>query len=148
MASGNKREPPNWTFYGYRTAARGRVVQEWFDSLSDDERDEFKDTTGYLQHLPFDRWCYPQFTHLGDGLSEVRAETADFWIRVYGMFFPEGKRYSYTFLYGGTKKARNDKIGKREAHERMRLLKSGKATTHEFEFERRPDRTSAQGKRR
>jgi len=45
-------ETVSWTFYGYRTPAGGKEVQEWFDMLLEEERDEARDVLGYLQVQP------------------------------------------------------------------------------------------------
>ena len=112
-----------------------------FFGLSEDDRDEACDTIGYLQHLRLDQWKYPRFEHLGDGLSEIRFKVSslNLTIRIYGMFWPAGKRLSYTFLYGGNKKLKNDTHGKNEARRRKRLLENGESTVHEFKFSKESD---------
>jgi hypothetical protein len=40
------------SFAGYVSEAGGRVVQEWYDSLPEVERDEIKDTLNYLASIP------------------------------------------------------------------------------------------------
>jgi hypothetical protein len=134
-------EALTWRFFGYKTEADGEIVQEWFDALSDDERDEVVDVLGYLQHLQIDRWKYPHFEHLGAGLSEIRIKvsTLNLTIRIYGSFGPAGQRFAYTLLYGGNKKVKNDKHGKKEAVRRKQILENGKATVHEFEFAKQPN---------
>ena len=101
----------SWTFYGYRTPAGGRIVQEWFDGLLEDERDEARDTLAYLQKLPRSQWVKPEYFPLGDGLSEVRftVNTLKRIYRIYSCFWPKGKRFSYTFLLGNNKKLSNPK---------------------------------------
>ncbi|MGA2182007.1 MAG: hypothetical protein ABSH47_03185 [Bryobacteraceae bacterium] len=126
----------SWTFYGFQTKANGRVVQEWFNALSDEEKDEVRDTLGYLQHLNLREWKYPKYEPLGDGISSFRFQPGvlNIWIRIYGSFWPPKVRFSYTLLYGGNKKVRNDTHGKKEALRRKRLLEQGEATVHEFKF--------------
>jgi hypothetical protein len=130
-----------WTFHGFQTKGAGRPVQEWFDALSDEEADEIRDALGYLQHLNPNEWKHPRCGPLGDGLSEIRCKVGslNLWIRLYGAFWPVGQRFSYTLLYGGNKKIRNDKHGKREAVRRKRLLENGEATIHEFKFSEESD---------
>jgi hypothetical protein len=125
-----------WTLYGFQTKAEGRVVQEWFDGLSDEEKNEARDTIGYLQHLDLSQWKLPRFEHIGDGLSEIRFKVAslNLWVRIYGSFWPPRVRRAYTLLYGGNKKVKNDRRGKKEAGRRKRLLENNEATVHEFEF--------------
>lgn len=136
-----KDEDISWTFYGFCTQADGRGVQEWFDSLADEARDEARDTLAYLQHLPLPDWGYPRFEHLGDGLSEVRFKVnpLKLWFRIYGIFWPKGERFAYTFLYGNTKKVKNDVRGKDEAFRRKRLLENARAMVYEFNFSKEPD---------
>jgi hypothetical protein len=138
----------SWRFYGYATKAEGRIIQEWFDGLSEEERDEALDTIGYLQHLRLDQWKYPRFEHLGDGLSEIRFKVAslNLTIRIYGIFWPIGERFSYTFLYGGNKKVKNDKRGKKEAYRRKGIVENGESTVHEFKFSNEPDSATTKGK--
>lgn len=126
----------SWTFYGFRTGGGGRIVQAWFDDLSDAEKDEIRDTLGYLQQLHLSEWKYPRFEPLGNGLSEIRFKVGalNIWIRIYGMFWPPKERFSYTLLHGSGKKAKNDRRGKKEATRRKRLLENNEATIHEFEF--------------
>ena len=52
-------EKISWRFYGYVTPGGGCDVQEWFDSLSEDERDEARDAIGYLQVQPRRLWNKP-----------------------------------------------------------------------------------------
>jgi hypothetical protein len=137
----------SWTFYGYRTPAGGPDVQEWFDGLQEEEQDEVRDRLGYLQKLAPGAWGKPVFEPLGDEISELRIKVnvphLKAVYRIYGAFWPEGRRYSYTLLLGKDKKVDNDRRGKREAIERLKRLRRGEATTHEFEFERRTDRQIA-----
>jgi hypothetical protein len=132
-------ETISWTFYGYTTPAGGQDVQEWFDGLLDEEQDEVRDVLGYLQKLRRELWKEPKFEPLDQGISEIKFKVnmLDRIYRIYGAFWPEGKRYSYTFLIGKNKKVDNDRRGKKEAVERLKKLRRKEATVHEFEFERR-----------
>ena len=125
-----------WTFYGYRTQAGTRDVQDWFDKLSDEEKDEVRDTLGYLRRIPSHLWSKPEFDSLGEGLSEIRfkVNTLKRTYRIYGRFWP-GQRHSYTFLLGTIKKVKNPKKDIAKARRRQDQVKRGEVKVHEFEFE-------------
>lgn len=136
-----------WWFFGYETPAGNRLVQEWFDALLPNERDEVRDNLGYLQNLPLRLWRKPEYSPLGDGLSEIRFKVRSLneVIRIYGFFWPPqpkekdrqtGVKYypTYTFLHGTSKKVKNDKAGKAEARKRMGQIKRKEAEIHAFKF--------------
>ena len=126
-----------WVFHGYVTPAGTREVQDWFDSvLHEEERDEAKDTIGYLQILPLHQWKKPEYSLLGEGLSELRfkVNSLNRTYRVYGFFWPKGRRHSYTFLLGRDKKVKNARADVAEARKRKVSVENGKANVHEFEF--------------
>jgi hypothetical protein len=134
-----------WAFFGYETPAGGRLVQEWFDDLLPEEKDEALDTIGYLQKLPLSLWAKPEYEPLGEGLSELRfkVNVLKKIYRIYGFFWPPPpkaelpgqKRYpSYTFLHGKLKKVSNDKDGQREARKRMGQIERKEARVHAFKF--------------
>jgi hypothetical protein len=131
-------EEISWRFYGYMTPAGGREVQDWYDGLSDEEKDEARDALSYLHKMPNHLWVGPRFKSIGDSISEVRFKVnvlhQQGTYRIYGAFWPVGQRYSYTFLLGKDKKVKNDRRGKREAIKRLRLLEQGRASVHDFEF--------------
>jgi len=138
----------SWTFYGYQTPAEGRDVQDWFDGLEEEERDEIRDILGYLQKLTPAAWRdKPDFEPLGDEVSEIKIKVHVAHLkriyRIYGAFWPEGKRYSYTLLLGKNKKVDNDRRGKKEAIKRLKKLRRREATIHEFEFEKGSDRQTS-----
>lgn len=119
-----------WTFYGYLTPAGTPDVQQWFDGLPDESKDEVRDTLLYLRVLPIVQWRLPEFERLGDGLSEVRCKVNVLKqiIRIYGAFLPDGARYSYTFLLGtSAKKVNNDLAAKADAYKRLSRIKNGQA---------------------
>ena len=128
----------SWTFYGYETPARSRDVQDWFDGLLREEQDAAKDILAYLQALPRRLWSKPDFGLLDHDISEVRVKVNVLHVqrihRIYGAFWPEGQRYSYTFLIGKDKKVDNDRRGKKEAMKRLKQLRRGEAAIHEFKF--------------
>ncbi len=125
-----------WGFYGYETPAGGKDVQEWFDGLHVDARDEALDVFIYLQALPRKSWALPRFEAFDADLSEIRFKVGSLntWYRVYGTFWPEHRRYSYTFLLGKEKKVKNDARGTRLARERLTKLRNEEATIHVFRF--------------
>src|ERR1035441_3157327 len=116
-------------FDGYMTPNRRLDVQEWFDALSEDEKDEARDVLAYLQHQPRHLWCRPEFEVLDHDISEVRFKVNALHVqhvyRIYGAFWPERKRYSFTFLIGKDKKVDNDRKGKKEAIDRLGRLRRG-----------------------
>lgn len=131
-------EKVRWRFYGYETPAKGRPVQEWFEALLQEEKDEALDTLGYLQVLPLKSWGKPEYEPLGDGLSEIRFKVSSLnrTYRIYGFFWPAGSqhRHSYTFLLGKEKKVKNDKLGIEESRDRKRRVERREASAHEFKF--------------
>jgi hypothetical protein len=142
----------NWRFFGLMWLTENRPVQEWFDLLPEDAKEEARDTFGYLQHLPIACWKKPQFDPLkGEEVNEVRFETATHFFRVYGYYGPNALgRQAYTLLLGHDKQTRNDKAGKREATKRKRSIERGDARVHQFEFYRaspRQDRKGPEGTR-
>ena len=82
-----------WTFFGFETLARGRPVQEWYDALPGEARDEAQDTIVYLQKLPLRLWALPEYEPLGEGLSEIRfkVNSLNLIYRIYGSFGPKGQ---------------------------------------------------------
>jgi len=129
------KAPPKtwkWRFLGFEALAGNQPVQEWFDALADDARDDLTDTCGDLQVLPNHLWRRPKFDQLEDEISEIRGWTSSEEVRIYG-YFP-GKEQTYTFLNGNSKKVGNDKHGKRIAKDRLKLIRRNEARTHEFKF--------------
>jgi hypothetical protein len=123
-----------WTFYGYRTPAGGNDVQDWYDGLSDEERDTATDTLAYLQHLEPHLWSKPEFHRLGDGLGELRFKVNELnrIFRIYSCFWP--KRLCCSLLLGANKKKWNPKKTIAEARKRKSALEARTASIHEFKF--------------
>jgi hypothetical protein len=147
-------EAVQWTFYGYVTPAGGKDVQDWFDELPEESRTEAKEVLGYLQALPRHLWKKPEFELLDHDISEIRfkvnVEHEQHIYRIYGAFWPEHQRHSFTFLVGKDKKIDNDRRGKKEAIKRLKKLKlppasNERGSIHEFEFEGEFDRAPAEG---
>lgn len=126
-----------WIFYGYETPAGGRVVQERYDGLSVVEREEIEDVLLYHQALPRTSWSLPTFEAFDPDISEfkIKVGVLNRFYRIYGTFWPIGKRYSHTFLLGKYKKQKKDRQGEQPARQRLRELRGGNANTHEFEFQ-------------
>ena len=129
-----ERQVWNWTFLGFETSQKNRLVQSWFDGLSEDVRDEVRDIFTYLQVAAITEWKRPRFSLLDDGVSEIRFSCNSITYRIYGCFWPENLKQSYTLLHGTEKKVRNDIHGKKLAKDKLGQLKRREATTHQFEF--------------
>src|SRR5688572_18211986 len=108
----------SWSFFGFVTAAGGEPVQDWYDGLSNDERDEVQDTLVYLSKLPVHLWKKPQFDHLGDGVGEFRFKANNRVFRIYCFFWPRDRRYSCTLLLGAHKTVNNPKQDISDARKR------------------------------
>jgi phage-related protein len=134
-------EPALWTFRGYVTAAGNEVVQQWYDGLQIDERDLIRDRVNYLKDVERYLWRRPGFDKLGDELNEIRRDVEGGTIRLYG-YFP-AERHHFVILHADYKTQRNDRSGKKIAHDRLKLLKRGIGSTHEFNFEEESDRTDS-----
>lgn len=131
-------KPPLWTFEGFVTPAGNRLVDDWFHHhLSESVRDFVRDRINYLKDVERHLWKRPGFDKLDGELNEIRKDIpGGGTIRIYG-YFPPGKRHCFVFLEGRYKEQRNDKSGKRVAEDRLRQIKNGEGTTHEFDFEER-----------
>lgn len=129
--------PPPATFVGYRSPAGKNLVQEWYDSLVQADRDEILDTFNYLASTPVTGWKRPEFDKVAYPLAEVRCKssTTNHEIRLYGVF--DDKVRARFVLLNGTeaKKRSTDQASQNLAIQRNDLLKAGKASTHEFKFE-------------
>jgi hypothetical protein len=138
-----------WRFYGYVTPApaKAKDVQVWFDSLTEEEKDDARDVLGYLRVQPRHLWREPGFKSFDPEISEIRfkANTTKKAYRVYGAFWPAGKRLSYTFLIGKNKKVNNDQDREKEAQKRLKRLQRGEASVHEFKFENESHSQNTEG---
>jgi hypothetical protein len=128
--------PIKWQFWGYVTPAGNADVQDWFDDLLNDEKEDIQDQLAYLQVLPPHLWKGAEFKALGEDISEIRIArgTTKKLFRLYGTFWPKGLRFCYTLLVGKEKKTKNDRHGKRESEARIKLLRSGGASVRHFKF--------------
>jgi hypothetical protein len=132
------KPPPPCSFAGYVSEAGGQLVQDWYESLPAEEHDEIHDTVNHLASIPVTSWRRPEFDKVDAPLYEIRckANKANHEIRIYGVFDPK-IRGRFVFLYGNeAKKKDEDKVGKAVASKRWGLVQNGKASIHEFEFEK------------
>lgn len=131
-------------FLGIDVTGEGPVVQDWFNGLSLEAREEILNMVLHLERLPMGRWQRPDFSELkGEGgISElrpkdVRCAEGNFVYRIYGLKgYPDSN--SYTFLHGTDKDAKNDIEGKGFAKWRVTQLARKEARTHEFSFTAEP----------
>ena len=122
-----------WILYGFVTAAENQVVQEWFDGLAEEIREEIHDSLMYHVQVERHLWRRPGFDELGEeGISEFQFKAEGAWYRIYGDFGPE--RHEYTFFHGCEKKVKNDKAGKRVAKARQKQLRQNEGSTHIFRW--------------
>jgi hypothetical protein len=136
----NGTPAPTATFVGYETEAGGKIVQEWYDGLSQIDREELIDTINYLLPMPVTEWRRPEFDKVDYPLIEIRCKStqANHSIRMYGVF-DEQIRGRIILLNGTDAKKRDkDKSGQKVALDRLTLLKSKKGKTNEFHFEKKP----------
>jgi hypothetical protein len=131
-----------WVFLSFESPGDGRPVQEWYDHLNDDHRDEVKDRLNFLQISQRIDWDEPYFDRLiGEGgiISEIRFDpikdvTGKYYYRIYG-FFDGDEAESYNFLHVVNKKVRNDRPGKNKARERLQEVLEERASLHEFSMD-------------
>jgi hypothetical protein len=135
--------PPPATFVGYVSQAGGALVQNWYDSLPEVEVDEIVDTVNHLRSLPVTEWRRPEFDKVTSPLVEIRckANKTKHVIRIYGVFDEQVRAKLILLSANECKKTDSDKPTQDLALERLALLRSGKASTHEFYFEKRTTRT-------
>jgi hypothetical protein len=133
-------EAPLCSFAGYVSEARRQLVQEWYDGLPVEERDEIKDTANYLQSLPITSWQRPEYDKVTPPLHEIgcKANVKNHWIRIYGVWDKKIRGRFVMLLGNESKKKGYDKEGQGLALKRFALLEQGKGSTHEFVFEKKP----------
>lgn len=138
----------SWEFWGFESPTEGRPVQDWFDDLPGEAKDEIIDLVRYLRLRTNSRWQRPEFDPLRGscGISELRTDRIqvergglceEATYRMYGYFGPG--EHAYTLLHGTKKEQTNDRPGKQIACERLRQIKLGAATCHRFRFKSRSD---------
>lgn len=119
-----------WKFFALVPA-----VQDWFDGLEDDSKDEIRDTLGYFVNIECHLWG-ANFEGFDGGLSEikVRVSSLNKWIRLYGYFYPG--RHEYTITHANEKKVKNAKRDKKRARENKSLIDQQKGRIDVFRFEK------------
>lgn len=131
-------------FFHFESAKDGRPVQDWFNNLFADHRDEVKDRLSYLASLPSGAWEDPLFDPLiGEGgiseirFKEIKCVRGKFCYRIYGFFGQEDEQgeESYNFLHVVNKDRRNDRHGKTIAKNRLRELQNAEATLQPFNMD-------------
>jgi len=140
-------KPPPVTFAGYVSPAEGKLVQEWYDSLAQIDRDEILDRVNYLSSMPVTEWRRPEFDKVTPPLAEIRCKSSqtNHAIRLYGVF-DETVRAQFVILNATeAKKKDRDQDAQNLAIKRLGLIKSRKASTHDFEFEKGIDRQDSKG---
>jgi hypothetical protein len=130
-----------WGFLGFESDAEGRPIQDWFDSLTLDQKLDIANLCQRLSRMTNVRWTRPEYDPLaGEGgvselISNVKTDAGTLFGRIYGIRnWKEYSRY-YVFLHGTNKEAKNDKEGKAVAKRRLLQLDSNQATVHEFDFQ-------------
>jgi len=128
---------PLATFAGYISPAGGKLVQGWYDSLSQADKDEILDQANYLSALPVTQWRRPEFDKVANPLAEIRCKCSEtkHTIRLYGVFDASVRARFVLLLGTEAKKVGHDQGAQKLALQRYDLLKTGKASTHEFKFE-------------
>jgi hypothetical protein len=131
--------PPQVQFAGYASEAGGHLIQDWFDGLKVEERDEIKDTLNYLVSIPVTDWRRPEVDKVASPIVEIRckATKVNHMIRLYGVF--DGNvRARFIILHATeSKKKGSDQTAQKLALKRMASVNSRKASTHEFSFQER-----------
>jgi hypothetical protein len=118
-----------WSFFAFAPA-----VQNWFNDLEPESKDEIRDVLSYMSNIESHLWGN-DFEVLEDGLSEikVRVSSLNKWIRLYGYFYPH--RHEYTIMHGNEKKVRNAKRDKSLAKQRKSLIDQNRGLINVFNFE-------------
>src|ERR1700722_319092 len=127
-----------WEFVGFESTAEGKPVQEWFNGLRDEAKEEIVDLIAHMRIATSTLWRRPEYDPLDGegGISElrpanVRTEQGTATYRLYGF---RGNRV-YILLHGNRKGVTNDRQGKQIGRRRLAELQRNTATTHRFDFE-------------
>jgi hypothetical protein len=132
-----------WRFEGYVTEAGARVVENWFwREANEDERNALRLRVAYLANLKKSAWQMPPFAWFGE-YGEIRKPVPRGALRVYGFF--DEDRGVFVFLHGTVKKVNKDRQGMECAEQRLKRLRRGRGSTHEFDFENEPAQKNPDG---
>jgi hypothetical protein len=132
-------KPPQVQFAGYVSEAGGLLVQDWYDGLTVEERDEIKDTLNYLVSIPITDWRRPEVDKVASPIVEIRckATKTNHMIRLYGVF-DSNVRARFIILHATEAKKRgSDQKAQKLALKRTVAVNSRKVSTHEFSFQER-----------
>jgi hypothetical protein len=129
--------PPTATFAAYVTDMGAEVVQNWYNTLSQVDKDEIVDTINHLLPIPVTEWRRPEFDKVSPPLVEIRckANQTNHVIRLYGVFDETVRARIILLNATDSKKTSNDRAAQDLALDRLKLIKTGKGTTHEFYFQ-------------
>jgi phage-related protein len=134
---------PLWRIEGFVTAAGNSVVQKWFwDEIGVEVRDALRDRMNYLMAVEKHPWMEPGFKWFRD-IGEVRKRVSTGALRVYG-YFPDDSN-TFVFLHGVVKQKTKDREGVETARKRLKRLKNGEGSTHEFNFKERTPSADSTG---
>jgi len=134
-----------WKIEGFVTAAGNPVVQEWYwDEIGIEVRDALRDRMNYLTTVEKHLWKKPLFEWFGD-IGEVKKRVSTGALRVYG-YFPDDSN-TFVFLHGVVKNKTKDHEGTDLAKMRLKRLKNGEGSTHEFNFEERASSEDSTGQK-
>jgi hypothetical protein len=126
--------PPLCSFAGYVSEAGKRIIQNWYDSLPEQEHDEVQDTLNYLAETPIPLWKRPEFDKVKPPLHEVRckANQKNHVLRVYGIFDPKVRGRFIMLAANESKKADHDSATQQLALDRLSLINQRRASFHGF----------------
>src|SRR6266851_2175929 len=128
-----ERQEFDWKFHGFETATGNRPVADWIKfECPEDGRDELVDILVYMRVRPHSEWDGKHFKPLNDGISEIRFNSSDKILRIYGYFGPTWFVQSYVFLVANEKKVKNDRDAKKLARSRRDEIERRRSGFHPF----------------
>src|ERR1700683_1903902 len=139
-----------WEFLAFESVAEGHPVQEWFNNLPEDHREEIIDLLDYVRNTTGRPWPKKIFDPLkGEGgISEIKpanipclrdGKVKVITYRMYGFFGPPGHEHTYTFLHCAEKDVKNDRTGKQIAKGRLDEIERRTARVHKFDHTGKSD---------
>jgi hypothetical protein len=128
-----------WSFNAYESLSEPHPVEDWLNSLIEDDLDEVIYLLLQLQSMTASPWRRPEFDPLrgAGGISEIRiwplrSPEGETYYRLYGYFGPDKREY--TLLHGTDKDVKNDVEGKMVAKDRLDKIRRSEARVHRFNF--------------